>query len=68
VAESNGHRRGEGDYKARAATAETVHADLRTHRGLSQLPRERDLKVTSIALLLGLTYNVLQLIKLGGLA
>lgn len=55
-------------YKERAATAETVHADLRTHRGLNQLPVRGLGKVTSIALLLGLTYNVLQLIKAGGLA
>lgn len=55
-------------YKARAATAETIHADLRTHRGLSQLSVRGLGKVTSIALLLGLTYNVLQLIRAGGLA
>jgi transposase len=54
-------------YKARAATAETVHADLRTHRGLGQLLVRGITKVTSIALLMGLTYNVLKAISTGAL-
>jgi transposase len=54
-------------YKSRAATAETVNADLRTHRGLNQLPVRGLTKVTTIALLMGLTYNVMQVIAGGGL-
>jgi transposase len=54
-------------YKSRAATAETVNADLRTHRGLDQLPVRGLTKVTTIALLMGLTYNVLRVIAAGGL-
>lgn len=54
-------------YKARGATAETVNADLRTHRGLSQLPVRGLTKVTTIALLMGLTYNALRVIAAGAL-
>jgi transposase len=55
-------------YKDRAATAEPVHADLRTHRGLGQLLVRGITKVTSIALLMGLTYNILKAISTGALA
>lgn len=54
-------------YKARGATAETVNADLRTHRGLNQLPVRGLTKVTTIALLMGLTYNALRIIAAGAL-
>ncbi|HEU5182922.1 MAG TPA: IS1182 family transposase [Gemmatimonadaceae bacterium] len=54
-------------YKSRGATAETVNADLRSHRGLSRLPVRGLAKVTSIALLMGLTYNVLRVIAAGPL-
>jgi transposase len=51
-------------YKARAATAETVHADAKAHRGLDVLPvRGRDGAFGS-ACLFALTYNILRLITL----
>lgn len=51
-------------YKARAATAETVHADAKTHRGLDHLAgRGRDQAFGS-ACLFALTYNILRLITL----
>ena len=53
-------------YKQRAATAETVNADAKAHRGLDRLSlRGRD-KVLGSACLFALTYNVLRLIALGG--
>jgi len=54
-------------YKSRAATAETVNGDLRTHRGLAQFPVRGLTKVTTIALLMGFTYNALRVIAAGGL-
>lgn len=54
-------------YKSRAATAETVNGDLRTHRGLNLLPVRGLTKVTTIALLMGLTYNAMRVIAAGGL-
>lgn len=54
-------------YKERGATAETVNADLRRHRGLDQLPVRGLTKVTSIALLMGLTYNAMRVIAAGAL-
>jgi len=51
-------------YKARAATAETVHADAKAHRGLDGLAvRGRDGAFGS-ACLFALTYNILRLITL----
>jgi hypothetical protein len=51
-------------YRARAATAETVHADAKAHRGLDVLPvRGRDGAFGS-ACLFALTYNILRLITL----
>jgi hypothetical protein len=51
-------------YKKRAATAETVNADAKQHRGLSTF-RVRGLKkVTGSAALFALTYNVLRLLTL----
>jgi len=53
-------------YKQRAATAETVNADAKAHRGLDRLTvRGRD-KVLGSAALFALTYNILRLITLGG--
>lgn len=50
--------------KARAATAETVHADAKAHRGLDHLAgRGRDQALGS-ACLFALTYNILRLITL----
>lgn len=51
-------------YKSRAAVAETVHADLRTWRGLDRLPVRGLGKVTCIALLAALTYNLLRWIAI----
>jgi len=45
-------------YSERASTAETVHADMRTWRGLHQLPVRGLAKVRAIALLQALTYNL----------
>jgi transposase len=51
-------------YKERAATAETVNADAKTHRGLVSLAvRGRD-KALGSACLFALTYNILRLIAL----
>lgn len=47
-------------YRERAATAETVHADLRTWRGLRQLPTRGRRKARAIALLMAITHNVLR--------
>ena len=52
-------------YKQRAATAETINADAKKHRGLDSLNvRGRDRALGS-ACLFALTYNVLRLITLG---
>lgn len=52
-------------YKQRAATAETVNADAKEHRGLDSLNvRGRDGALGS-ACLFALTYNILRLITLG---
>lgn len=53
-------------YKQRAATAETVNADAKTHRGLDHLVVRGVGKVLGSASLFVLTYNVLRLITLGG--
>jgi transposase len=47
-------------YKLRAAVAETVHGDLRTWRGLKQMPVRGKTKVRAVALLHALTYNLLR--------
>lgn len=49
-------------YKQRAATAETVNADAKTHRGLDSMPVRGLDKVLGCALLVALTYDVLRLI------
>jgi len=52
-------------YKQRAATAETINADAKEHRGLDSLNvRGRDRALGS-ACLFALTYNVLRVITLG---
>jgi transposase len=47
-------------YGGRAASAELVHADLRTWRGLRQLPVRGRQKALAFARLQALTYNVLR--------
>ena len=47
-------------YTQRAATAETVHADLRRWRGLNQLPVRGRSKARALALLQTLTFNLLR--------
>ena len=53
-------------YKQRAATAETVNADAKTHRGLDSLAVRGLDKVIGSASLFALTYNILRFITLGG--
>lgn len=53
-------------YKQRAATAETVNADAKEHRGLDSLAVRGLDKALGNASLFALTYNVLRLITLGG--
>lgn len=53
-------------YKQRAATAETVNADAKQHRGLDSLAMRGLDKALGSACLFALTYNVLRLITLGG--
>lgn len=55
-------------YKLRAATSETVHADMREHRGLHQFPVRGMEAMRSVALLMALTYNVLRVIANGWMA
>jgi len=55
-----------GIYKERAATAETVNADAKAHRGLSHLVVRGQDKVLSCTVLFALTVDVLRLITLGG--
>jgi transposase len=53
-------------YKQRAATAETVNADAKQHRGLDSFTVRGLEKVAGSASLFALTYNLLRLITLGG--
>jgi transposase len=53
-------------YKERAATAETVNADGKQHRGLDSLSVRGLPKVTGSAALFVLTYDILRLITLRG--
>lgn len=53
-------------YKQRAATAETVNADAKTHRGLDHLPLRGLAKVLGSATLFALTYDILRFITLRG--
>jgi transposase len=49
-------------YKQRAATAETVNADAKTHRGMAATALRGLDKVTGSACLFALTYNILRFI------
>jgi transposase len=53
-------------YKQRAATAETVNADAKKHRGLDSLPVRGTAKVAGTAAFFALTYNILRFITLRG--
>lgn len=52
-------------YKQRAATAETVNADAKSHRGLDRLAVRGLDKVLGHATLFALTYNLLRAVALG---
>lgn len=52
-------RAGKEIYRQRAATSETVNADLRSYRGLTQLTVRGLLKIQCVALWCALAYNVL---------
>jgi len=49
-------------YKQRAATAETVNADAKAHRGMAATALRGLDKVTGGACLFALTYNILRFI------
>lgn len=51
-------------YKERAATAETVNADAKAHRGMAATALRGLDKVTGTACLFVLTYNILRFITL----
>ena len=46
-------------YKERASTSETINADLRTHRGLTQMTVRGASKIRCVALWCALAYNIL---------
>jgi hypothetical protein len=46
-------------YKERAATSETVNADLRSYRGLTQITVRGSRKLRCVALWCALAYNVM---------
>jgi len=50
---------GQEIYRQRAATSETVNADLRTHRGLTQMTVRGMEKIKCVALWCALAYNVM---------
>ncbi len=52
-------------YKLRAATAETVNADAKQHRGLDHMPVRGLEKALGCALLFALTYDLLRALALG---
>jgi len=54
---------GQEIYKERAATSETVNADLRSYRGLTQLTVRGLEKIKCVALWCGLAYNVMHFAK-----
>ena len=54
-----GSEQGKEIYKQRAATSETVNADLKTHRGLVQLTVRGIAKARCIALWCALAYNLM---------
>lgn len=53
-------------YKQRAATAETVNADAKTHRGLDRLSVRGLTPVLGSVALFVLTYDILRFLSLGG--
>ena len=55
---------GKKTYRLRAATAETVNADLKHWRGLDRFRVRGHSKVRAVALLVALTYNIRQAIKM----
>ena len=54
-------------YKERAATAETVNAELKRWRGLGRIEVRGTAKVLCLALWLAITYNLLRCFSLGAL-
>jgi hypothetical protein len=54
-------------YQQRAATAETVNADLKTNRGLDRLLVRGMTKVLMVAMWSALTYNMMRAIRMGWL-
>jgi len=60
-----GSPEGKEIYKERAATAETINADLRTWRGLGRLLVRGTAKVFTVALWSALTYNILRSLSMG---
>jgi transposase len=52
-------------YRQRGATAETVNADAKTHRGLDRLRVRGRSPVLASSMLFVLTYNILRVITLG---
>ncbi len=54
-----GSEEGKEIYKERAASSETVNADLRTYRGLSQLTVRGLAKIRCVALWCALAYNLM---------
>jgi len=59
-----GSEEAQEEYKLRAATAETVNADLKTWRGLTQVRVRGSEKVLSVVLWAVLTYNFLRYLSL----
>ncbi len=62
-----GSAQGKRIYLERAATAETVNADLKTWRGLERLLVRGTSKVLMVATWSALTYNLMRAIKMGWL-
>jgi len=62
-----GSAEGKQIYLERAATAETVNADLKTWRGLDRLLLRGTTKVLMVATWSALTYNLMRSIKMGWL-
>jgi transposase len=54
-----GSEAGKEIYKERAATSETVNADLRTHRGMERMPVRGLTKAKCVALWCAMAYNIL---------
>lgn len=54
-----GSEQGRAIYRRRAATVETVNADLKTHRGLTQLTVRGSTKCLCVGLWCALAYNVM---------